>query len=223
MIDLKLKAKAIVAVRKRKRAEEKAKQAVQAREDALVERLLSTLVLPIPKDGKDAVAPSMDAILAELIPLIPEPKHTTVVQEVNPTDMEVFIKGLLPEIQPEDRPAVEQITNETTIDISDEKLEGFVTKKEMEKHLLNIQRAISSGQSGGKAVNPQVAENAEEIQELSEALNNLITTLSAQGLTTQDILRSIEAVATHTQEELELLNARTEEAYDTKIDKKDIT
>jgi len=215
--DLKLKAKAIVAVR-RKREQE----ALERSERLLIERLLAKIELPIAKDGTDGRdAPTLSQILEAIE--VPAPIHqtTTVVQEVSPTDMEVFIKGLLPEIQPEDRPAVEQITN--TIDVSDEKLEGFVTKKEFNKTLEKIQDAITAGQSGGHPLNPQIAENAEEIQELSDALNNLITTLSEQGLTTQDILRSIETVASHTQEELELLNARTEEAYDTKIDKKDIT
>ena len=225
MIDnLKLKARAIVAVRKRKRAKEEADIASRRSEDALIERLLATLVLPIAKDGIDGRdAPTLSDILTEIEPLLPKPEihQTTVVQEVNPTDMEVFIRGLLPEIQEVDKPAVEQITN--TIDVSEEKLEGFVTKKEMDEHLIRIQRAISAGQSGGSAVNPQVAENAEEILELSEALNDLITTLSAQGLTTQDILRSIESVANHNNEELRLLNIRTEEAFDTKLDKKDIT
>ena len=168
---------------------------------------------PISKVKYDAI------VLQETIQSVID-RQPTVVQEVNPTDMEVFIKGLLPEINPEDRPKVEQITN--TIDVSEEKLEGFVTKKDFEDALRRIQDAISAGQSGGHPVNPQVAENAEEIQELSEALNNLITTLSEQGLTTQGILRSIETVASHTQDELKLLNARTEEAYETGLNKEDI-
>ena len=231
MIDnLKLKARAIVAVRKRKAKQEQERleveRATQASEDALIERLLSTLTLPTPKDGKDGRdAPTLSDILGAIE--LPEAKivHTekTIVQEVNPTtkeglklEMEDFIRGLLPEIQPEDRPAVEQLVPEVD-------LTGLVTHEEMKEHLKRIQRAISASQSGGTAVNPQIQENAEEILELSEALNNLITTLSAQGLTTQDILRSIETVAHHSQEELKLLNARTEEAFDTKLDEKDIT
>ena len=158
---LKLKAKAIVAVRRRKKLEEQAKLAAEARESLLVERLLSNLVLPIAKDGlpgeRGTDAPSMQEILAELTPLLPQSTHTetTVVQEVNPTDMDVlfsdmenFIKGLLPEIQPEDRPAVEQIT----IDVSDEKLEGFVSQEEFKKALRRIQDAISANASGGSPV-----------------------------------------------------------------------
>ena len=153
MIDLKLKAKAIVAVRRRKKLEEEARIALEARESLLIERMLEKVTVPRGQDGssgRDGTdAPTMQEILAELTPLLPESTHTetTVVQEVNPTDMEVFIKGLLPEIQPEDRPAVEQITN--TIDVSDEKLEGFVSKKEFKKTLEKIQDAITASQSSG--------------------------------------------------------------------------
>ena len=153
MIDnLKLKARAIVAVRKRKAKQEQERleveRATQASEDALIERLLSTLTLPTPKDGKDGRdAPTLSDILGAIE--LPEAKivHTekTIVQEVNPTDMEVFIRGLLPEIQQEDKPAVEQIT----IDVSEDKLEGFVTKKDFNKALERIQDAITANQSGG--------------------------------------------------------------------------
>ena len=147
------KAKAIVAVRRKRLAEQAKKDAIEARERALESRLLTTLTQHIPRDGKDGLsgadAPSMDAILAELTPLIPEATHTTVVQEVNPTDMEEFIKGLLPEMDQSLRPAVEQIVNETTIDVSDEKLEGLVSKKEFKESLRRIQDAISASQSGG--------------------------------------------------------------------------
>ena len=150
---LKLKAKAIVAVRRRKKLEEEARIALEARESLLIERMLEKVTVPRGQDGssgRDGTdAPTMQEILAELTPLIPESTHTetTVVQEVNPTDMEVFIKGLLPEIQPEDRPAVEQITN--TIDVSDEKLEEFVSKVEFKKTLEKIQDAITASQGGG--------------------------------------------------------------------------
>ena len=143
MTDLKLKAKAIVAVRRRRE-----KIALERSERLLIERLLAKVELPIAKDGKAGRdAPTLSEILEAIE--VPAPIHqtTTVVQEVNPADMEVFIKGLLPEIQPEDRPAVEQITN--TIDVSDEKLEGFVSKVEFKKTLEKIQDAITASQGGG--------------------------------------------------------------------------
>ena len=147
--NLKIKAKAIVAVRKKKKLEQDKIAAQEALEASLVERLLSGVVMPKGKtgeagrDGTDA--PTMDDILEQITPLLPEATHTTVVQEVDPTDMEVFIKGVLPKILPEDRPAVEQIT----IDVSDEKLEGFVSQKEFKKVLRKIQNAITANQSGG--------------------------------------------------------------------------
>jgi len=60
------------------------------------------------------------------------------------------------------------------------------------------------------------------IEDLTQTIEELVTSLLLQGVSTQDILRGIESVAGHTEEELKLLNARTEEAYDTKLDKKDI-
>ena len=162
MIDLKLKAKALVAVRRKreKEAKEKARVAAEARESALIDRLLANLTLPIAKDGKDGRdAPT----LSDIIAAIPVQEPNTVVQMVeHPTvskddlhkDMEVFIKGYLPTVLPEDRPAVEQITN--VIDVSDEKIsqatEGMVTKKEFNKALKRIQDAITASQSGGGGI-----------------------------------------------------------------------
>jgi len=139
------------AIARAKSKKTKARLALEARESLLVERLLEKVTVPRGKDGtagRDGRdAPTLQEILEAIE--VPEPIHqtTTVVQEVNPTDMEVFIKGLLPEINPEDRPKVEQITN--TIDVSEEKLEGFVTKKDFEEALRRIQDAISAGQGGG--------------------------------------------------------------------------
>ena len=60
------------------------------------------------------------------------------------------------------------------------------------------------------------------IEDLNTAITSLINSLVAQGLTTQEILRGIEDVGSHTEEEMRLLNIRIEEAFDTKLDKKDI-
>ena len=61
------------------------------------------------------------------------------------------------------------------------------------------------------------------IEDLNDQFTTLVTGLLSQGVTTQDILRDVESTSSHIEEELQLLNARTEEAYDTKIDKKDLT
>ena len=60
------------------------------------------------------------------------------------------------------------------------------------------------------------------IEDLNTAITSLISSLVAQGLTTQEILRSIEDIGIHTEEEMRLLNIRIEEAFDTKLDEKDI-
>ena len=192
--NLKRKAKAIVAVRNRKKREEEEKIALEARERLLIDRLLEKVTIPRGKDGtsgRDGTdAPTMDAILAEIIPLIPEPVHTTVVQEVNPTDMEVFIKGMLPEIDPSDRPAVEQITNEVTIDISDEKLEGMVTQEEFKKALRKIQDAITASQSGGggikeltNVIEVSVDTTISSSQLIANAINVVLVTVAGITLT----------------------------------------
>jgi len=155
MIDLKLKAKAIVAVRTRKAS-------AKASEDSLVERLMSTLTLPIPERGKAGRdAPTMDEILTEITPLLPETKiehkveKTVIEQKIDAGDFEGMIDAMIsakiPEIPIEDRPKVEQIT----IDVSDEKLEGFVSQKEFKKALERIQDAITyhSGGAGGSKQN----------------------------------------------------------------------
>ena len=61
-----------------------------------------------------------------------------------------------------------------------------------------------------------------EVDDLSEALDGLITSLLAQGVTSQIILEDVKQAIEKNEEELKLLNARTEEAYNTKLDKKDI-
>ena len=136
-------AKAKVAVRKRKKA-------LEASESSLIERLMAKVSIPPPiagKDGRDA--PTLSEILEGVVPLLPETKviETTVKEGFDEDLIDRMIKARLPEIQPEDRPKVEQITN--TIDVSEEKLEGFVSKVEFKKALQRIQDAITANQSGG--------------------------------------------------------------------------
>jgi len=140
-------AKAKVAVRKRKAA-------AKASEDSLVERVQANLSYPTAKHGKDGRdAPTLSDIVEAVTPLLPETKiehtETTIVEKIKDGQIEdvvqMMLDAQLPEIQPEDRPAVEQIT----IDVSDEKLEGFVSKKDFDKALVRIQRAIQQGSGGG--------------------------------------------------------------------------
>jgi hypothetical protein len=205
MSHLKLKAKAIVAVRRRKKKEQDTKDALLARERAIETRLMDALSHPTPKDGRDGRdAPTLSDILAAIE--IPAPIHTTVVQEVDPTDMEVFIRGMLPEVDPSDRPKVEQIVNETTIDISDEKLEGLVSQKEFKDALRRIQDAISANQSSGTSpsIQEQIDDNELGIEDLIKVLEGLITDLMAQGATNEQILKGIES---HTEAVLKVQRA----------------
>ena len=63
----------------------------------------------------------------------------------------------------------------------------------------------------------------EEVDDLSAALDGLITSLLAQGVTSQIILEDVKQAIEKNELQLTLLNARTEEAFDTKLDAKDIT
>ena len=198
MSHLKLKAKAIVAVRRRKKKEQEARDAIQASQEALEERLSSNLYQRITSEIKaPEQPPTLSQIVSEVLPLIPQQEPNTVVQMVeHPTvskddlheDMEVFIKGYLPTILPEDRPAVEQIIQETTIDISEEKLEGLVSQKEFKDALRRIQDAISANQSSGTSPNlqEQINDTEEELANLIEALEDLIADLVAQGASAEE-------------------------------------
>jgi len=169
---------AVAKVRARKKLKELEK-ALEASDSSLIERILGKITLPIPEKGKDGErgldAPQMSDILEAVTPLLPETKieHTTVVEKLDPAEMEDFIKGFLPETKPEDRPVVEQITN--TIDVSDEKLEGFVSQEEMKQHLIKIQRAITASQSGGGGATPEVGPIVNLI-EADQATNVVLVT-----------------------------------------------
>ena len=180
MVDsLRLKAKAKVAVRKRK-------EAVEASNSSLVERILAKVSIPTPEKGKDGRdAPTMDEVLKGIIPYLPETKveHTTVKEAIDESIIDRMINAKLPEIQPEDRPTVEQIT----IDVSDEKLEEFITKKDFDKALIKIQRAIQ-GSAGGGGIQQlvKVTEVSETVtirsNQLSNKEINIILVMSA-GIT----------------------------------------
>ena len=142
-------AKAKVAVRKRKAA-------AKASEDSLVERIQATLSYPTAKHGKDGRdAPTLSEVVEAVTPLLPEAKveQTTIVEKIKDGQIEdivdLMLKAKLPEIRPEDRPAVEQIT----IDVSDEKLEKFVSQEDFDKALVRIQRAIQQSSGGGGGSN----------------------------------------------------------------------
>lgn len=75
---------------------------------------------------------------------------------------------------------------------------------------------------GGPLTGDRLDDIEEEVTDLSEALDGLITSLLAQGVESHIILEDVRQAIEKNESELKLLNARTEEAYDTKIDKEDI-
>jgi len=76
---------------------------------------------------------------------------------------------------------------------------------------------------GGILTQDQLDTISEEVSDLSEALDGLITSLLAQGVEGHLILEDVKQAIEKNELQLELLNLRTEEAYNTKLDEKDIT
>ena len=62
-----------------------------------------------------------------------------------------------------------------------------------------------------------------EVLGLSLLIENLIESLLEQGIETSIILESVKQATEKNEEQLRLLNARTEEAFNTKINEEDIT
>ncbi len=61
------------------------------------------------------------------------------------------------------------------------------------------------------------------IEDLNTALTSLITSLIAQGVEGNIILDDVKKAIEKNELQLELLNLRTEEAFDTKLGEEDIT
>ena len=69
----------------------------------------------------------------------------------------------------------------------------------------------------------RVTSNELEIKDLNEAIEILINGLLTQGVESNLILDDVKQAIEKNEEQLRLLNTRTEEAFDTKIDERDIT
>jgi len=189
----KAKARAKVAVRRRKAAE-------ATKELDFIDRISKSI--RVPRDGSkgdDGVAPSMEDILKAVTPLLPEPKivHKTVTneitQKIDEGDMsgmvDAMINAKIPEIEKSLRPKVELIREE----VDPEKLKGFVTKKDFDKALQRVQDAISyhSGGGGGNAPSTEPLANVIE----APSLTNTIT-ISQLDITKYNIVHVTKANST---------------------------
>ncbi len=163
-MSLKLKAKAIVAVRRRREAAKKTKAEHNAARErkALIDDITANLTLPPTECNKDA--PTLEEVVAatipEIVPLLPKSQHTTVEQKVDFGDIEEFVKGLLPAEDLSERPKVEVIREE--IDI--EQLGEFVTKEDLDEALLRVQRAIQESSGGGGGAGEAISQLSNVIQ-----------------------------------------------------------
>ena len=222
-------AKAKSNTRKRKAANASKTASQAAHEELMIKTILSKL--PEPTHGRDGSrgldgrnAPTITEIMAKVIPLIPQPVERVVKQEINFGDIEEFVRGMLPAEDPTMRPKVEQIVEQEVPSTSTK--QKYVTQDDLNDALRRVQSAIeqsSGGSSIPRSIIEDVADNTQEIDSLTEALTNLITELLTQGETSQLTREELVSAIDHTREELELLNMRTEEAFDTKLDRKDIT
>ena len=218
-------AKAKSNTRKRKAANASKTASQAAHEELMIKTILSKL--PEPTHGRDGSrgldgrnAPTITEIMAKVIPLIPQPVERVVKQEIDFGDIEEFVRGMLPAEDPTMRPKSEQLIVEPSTK------QKYVTQDDLNDALRRVQSAIeqsSGGSSIPRSIIEDVADNTQEIDSLTEALTNLITELLTQGETSQLTREELVSAIDHTREELELLNMRTEEAFDTKLDKKDIT
>lgn len=137
----KLKAKAKVAVRRRRQ-----------KEQDLVDRIAK--LVPRPQDGLDGVngrdgrdAPTMEEILSEIIPQLPTPQNTTIVEEVVQELDEKKLRRLIQEEMPESKlPEIRVIEKEVDFDKGE-----FITKDEMEDILRRVDQAIQNTRGGGGA------------------------------------------------------------------------
>lgn len=179
------------AIAKAKASTRRKKQ--EASQEALLSTLLSRVTLPTPKPGKDGRdAPTLSEVLEAVTPLLPEAKveqttvEKTIVQKIDAGELKAamsdFIEAKLPEIEKQYRPKVELIREE----ISDEKLEGFVTQKDLDKALRKVQEAITyhSGSGGGTPevgpiTNVLLADQDENIYTESDLDNSKINIIHA--------------------------------------------
>lgn len=191
----------------------------------LVSQVLSRVEVQHGRDGKDA--PSLEEIMQEVRSLMPEPKiiQKTTVQQIKEEIADEKIRELIKQELPEPTvPEIRIIEKEQELDTS-----GFLTKDEFKKALRRIDQAIQANKGGGgfaaqvrDDLTTNINNNKQEIDELTANLSTLIDNLLAQGASTQDILQEVISSIDKNRRELELLNARTEEAFETSITKEDL-
>lgn len=152
------------------------KRSKEATEEALVTKVSKRIPPPVSvagKDGRDA--PQLHEILEALKPLLPTPvieqTSNTIVQKLDTGELtdivEAMVNSKLPKMDKELRPKVELIRE----DVSDEKLEGFVSKEAFDKALKRIQDAITYNSSGGGGT-PEVGPLANII--LADEATNIV-------------------------------------------------
>lgn len=213
--------KLLAAARNLSKQKELDKKRKEQEEASLIQKIVSQL----------PQAPTMDDIIKH----IPQPiNKTEVVKEVHTKEIE----------KPLDQDTIrkvveEQLAKNKELDENDNRpvlpeikvireemdTEGFVTKKEMDDWLKQINRAILANAGGGglaKQVERTLDQRVDDlVSELTDLLSDIATNTEALDRLEEFFERTVSAIEAN-REELELLNARTEEAYETTITKEDL-
>jgi hypothetical protein len=217
-----------IALLRAKQRERKKKE----EEDALKEFLLSSI--PMPSDGKDGErgrdgvngkdAPSLETILESVKPLLPEPTIIQTKEQVIQEIDEGLVRRLIKEELPEPKtPEIQVIEKE--IDFNKDE---FVTQEEMKNILKRIDQAIVNNRGGGglaaKVQNDIDTKLEVFVDELTELVKGIAKdTSSLESLSKLEAMfEGVVCAIQDNKTQLELLNARTEEALETEIYEEDL-
>lgn len=213
----------------------KIKQAEKEKEEERLKNLISSLI-PSPVKGVDGVngrdgkdAPSLEEIIAALKPHIPS-KETVVVREIEKEKQPSLSKEGLAQILAENELKLEDKLKSSSEHMQAliSSLEGngeFITKKELSDFAKKVDKAIASAAGGGGGWQNSFTTLDERVDQLVSDLTSLLTDISTNTSSLASLEAFFERVLNAVQankKQLELLNLRTEEAYDTKINIEDI-
>jgi len=180
-------------------------------------------------------APTIDDIVKQ----IPQPiNKTEVVKEVHTKEVEVLKE------QPLSPEAIESMIRQQMIDWAEYKAndnteivpeiqvireeldtDGLVTKEDLDGWLKKINNAILNNSGGGGGWRSEFATLDDRVDDLVGDLTELLTDIAGNTESLDKLEEFFERTICAIQknkEELELLNARTEEAYETSINKEDL-
>lgn len=211
---------ALAEFRAKKKLEEKKEQ---EKELALIKKVISQL----------PQAPSIDEIASRVV--VPTPKQE-IIKEVHTKEIEV--------VKPLDRTEILQVVDEQfrkmvemeennnreilpEIKVIREEVDksDLVTKKDLDEWLKKINNAILANTGGGGLAKVVEATTQERIDNLVSELTDLLKDISnnTESLTKlESLMDNLVYAMLDSKKQLVLMNARQEEAFDTKIKEEDV-